>query len=48
MNKNDIAAGVALIGAALAEAAFLGPCPLCIAAISGGAYKVKEGLDKKE
>ena len=47
MNKKDVAAGVALIGAGLTEAVFLGPCPLCIAAIGGGAYKIKEGIDKK-
>lgn len=47
MNKGDIAAGVALIGGGLAEAALIGPCPLCIAAIGGGVYKIKEGLGKK-
>ena len=47
MNKMDVTAGVALIGGGFVEMAVLGPCPLCFAAIGGGVYKIKEGVDKK-
>lgn len=45
MNKKHALAGMALIGAGLAESLAVGaPCPLCVASVGSGLYALKQSL----